>query len=174
VSDIDNIRKILQFAMRMERQGENFYRYYAGKIKNAQTREIFEQLADMEKEHYNILKDRFDALGGDESIQVISWVVDVKKLMESPKIFADESGTFDTGDEEERISDLTIVRMAYLIEKDFSMFYKYAATRVDDGEVRKFLKTLSEWETGHMKVFHDQYQNLMRKNWEDIGSYLFQ
>ncbi len=170
---MNNIKKILQFSMRMEKQGENFYRYYAEKIKNTQTREIFEQLADMEKEHYNILKSKFDALGGDETIKVISWVVDVKNLMKSPKIFVNESGAMDTGDQEEQISDLTIVRMAYLIEKDFSMFYKYAATKVDDEEAKKFLETLSEWETGHMKIFHDQYQNLMSKNWEDIGSYLF-
>lgn len=171
---MDNIRNILKFSMRMEKQGENFYRYYAGKIKNTSTRQMFEKLADMESEHYGILKDRFDALGGDESIQVISWVVDDKNLMKSPKIFADEAVAPDAGDEDGLISDLTIVRMAYLIEKDFSMFYKYAATKVEDQEVKKFLKTLSEWETGHMEMFHQQYQSLMRKEWEDIGAYLFQ
>ena len=61
---LDNIRKVLQFSMRMERQGEDFYRYYAGKINDARTGKLFEQLADMEREHYNILKERFDALGG--------------------------------------------------------------------------------------------------------------
>ncbi|MGI6704329.1 MAG: ferritin family protein [Clostridia bacterium] len=170
---MDNIRKILQFAMRMEKQGENFYRYYAGRINDAGTGKLFEQLADMEREHYNILKERFDALGGDESIQVISWVVDAKNYMKSPKIFADEAMAVDTADEDERISDLAIVRMAYLIEKDFAHFYDYAAARVDDGEAGKFLKTLAEWETGHMEIFHNRYQSLMSKNWEDIGSYLF-
>jgi rubrerythrin len=38
---------------------------------------------------------------------------------------------------------------------------------------KKFLKTLAEWETGHMEIFHNRYQSLMSKNWEDIGSYLF-
>jgi len=38
---MDNIRNILKFSMRMEKQGENFYRYYAGKIKNTNTRQMF-------------------------------------------------------------------------------------------------------------------------------------
>jgi len=159
--------------MRMEKQGENFYRYYAGKINSVQTKELFEQLADMEREHYRILKDRFDALGGDEDIKVISWVVDIKNPVKGPKIFAHEAVASDAGDEDGYISDLTIIRMAYLIEKDFANFYKYAAAKVDDEEARKFLETLSEWETGHMEVFHNQYQTLMRRDWEDIGSYLF-
>lgn len=170
---MDNIKKILQFSMRMERQGENFYRYYAGRVNDVQTGKLFEQLADMERGHYNILKEKFDALGGDESIQVISWVVDIKNHMKSPKIFADEAVAVDTADEDERISDLAIVRMAYLIEKDFAHFYDYAAARVDNEEVKNFLKTLAEWETGHMEIFHDRYKSLMSKNWEDIGSYLF-
>ena len=162
---MDNLKKILQFSMRMDRQGENFYRYYAGRVNDVQTGKLFEQLADMEKGHYNILKEKFDALGGDESIQVISWVVDIKNYMKSPKIFADEAVAVDTADEDERISDLAIVRMAYLIEKDFAHFYDYAAAWGDNEEVKNFLKTLAEWETGHMEIFHDRYKSLMSKNW---------
>ena len=112
---MDNIKKILQFSMRMERQGENFYRYYAGRVNDVQTGKLFEQLADMEKGHYNILKEKFDALGGGREHQVISWVVDIKNYMKSQRYLLMKVAV-DTADEDERISDLAIVRMAYLIE----------------------------------------------------------
>jgi rubrerythrin len=42
--------------------------------------------------------------------------------------------------------------MAYLIERDFAEFYEMAAQK-SEGEARKVLEMLAEWERGHERLF---------------------
>ena len=46
-----NAREIVQFAIRIEENGEKFYRYAVGMAKNDVLKEIFNYLADEENEH---------------------------------------------------------------------------------------------------------------------------
>ena len=53
---------------------------------------------------------------------------------------------------------LPILRMAYLIERDFAEFYRTAAARVE-GKAKQALEMLALWETGHENLFknlHDR------------------
>jgi len=52
-----------------------------------------------------------------------------------------------------------VLRMAYLIERDFVEFYEMAADRVDDENAKEALGMLARWERGHERLFkemHDQ------------------
>ena len=53
---------------------------------------------------------------------------------------------------------LPILRMAYLIERDFAEFYRMAADRVE-GKAKRSLEMLALWEKGHENLFknlHDR------------------
>ena len=59
---------------------------------------------------------------------------------------------------EAMVADLPVLRMAYLIERDFAEFYTMAASK-SEGDVRNILEMLARWESGHERLFkhmHDK------------------
>ena len=59
---------------------------------------------------------------------------------------------------EAMVADLPVLRMAYLIERDFSEFYQQAASKAE-GEAKSVLEMLARWEAGHERLFkrmHDE------------------
>jgi len=56
------------------------------------------------------------------------------------------------------VADLPVLRMAYLIERDFSEFYHLAASKAE-GDAKVVLDMLARWEAGHERLFkkmHDE------------------
>ncbi|MCR1897676.1 ferritin family protein [Irregularibacter muris] len=169
---MEKIKRILKFGMRLEKQGENFYEYYRDVVTNKGTKELFDDLAKMERDHYNLLEKKYDELNTKDDLKVISWVVDDREYFDSPKIFGQAADLVPTENEDTQISDLAIMRMAYIIEGDFCEFYKNAAENVENEEVKKFLLQLSEWENGHKEIFQKEYRKLLKEDWEDMENYL--
>lgn len=168
---MEKVKKILRFGMRLEKQGETFYEYYKDRVKSDRTKELFEELAEMEREHYLLLEEKYNVINTKDELKVISWVVDDNQAFSSPMIFGEQADLM-PDEEDVIISDLAIMRMAYLIESDFAEFYKNASKHVEEEEVKDFLLQLAKWETGHKEVFYNEYRQLLRKNWDDMDSYL--
>ena len=63
-----------------------------------------------------------------------------------------ESEMLDQTVMEAMVPDLPVLRMAYLIERDFAEFYELAAAK-SEGEAREVLTMLATWERGHEKLF---------------------
>ena len=60
---------------------------------------------------------------------------------------------------ESMVPDLSVLRMAYLIERDFAEFYEMASGRAKDKTARESLEMLARWERGHERLFkamHDR------------------
>lgn len=167
---MEKIKSILKFAMRMEKDAGDFYEFYMDKAESEETKALFSELAEIEKHHYAILKRKFDELQFSEPPQTISWVVDETFKAQDPHILADSSDTMPslTGD----TSDLSIIRMAFLIEHDFAYFYNKAAENIAEPEAKKFLLELAGWEKQHSDIFQKRYQTLLDKNWSDISDLL--
>ena len=55
------------------------------------------------------------------------------------------------------VPDLSVLRMAYLIERDFAEFYEMAAERAEDATARASLRQLARWERGHEKLFKEMH-----------------
>jgi rubrerythrin len=53
---------------------------------------------------------------------------------------------------ESMVPDLSVLRMAYLIERDFVEFYESAAEHAE-GEAKEALEMLARWERGHERFF---------------------
>lgn len=168
---MDKIKNILKFAMRMEKDAENFYTYYMDKVQSESIKKLFEELSEMEKGHYNILKSKFDMLEYKEPPITISWVVDNNFTSVDPSIISNNSDIIE--DKERELSDLSVIRMAYLMENDFYLFYKNAAKEVKDKEASEFLQNLAEWEEGHRSMFHKKYEDLLKNYWGEIASIIF-
>lgn len=168
---MDKVQKILNFAMRMEKDAADFYSYYVDKVESPSTKALFAELMETEKQHYGFLKNKYDELGYSDPPITISWVVDNNFAAKDPHILSHNSDV--AGDSDVEISDLSIIRMAYLIESDFAEFYKNALEIVEDDEAKKMIKTLADWEEQHKKLFHEKYQKLVKKYWSDISSIVF-
>lgn len=163
---MDKVKSILKFAMRMEKDAADFYEFYMDKAESDAVKALFSELAGIEKQHYSLLKKKFDQLQYTEPPLTISWVVDETFKAQDPHIIADNSDTMPGSGVS---TDLSIIRMAYLIEHDFAYFYSKAVEAVEEPEARKFLQELAGWEKQHSELFQKRYQELLEKSWSDIA-----
>ncbi|QUI21582.1 ferritin family protein [Vallitalea pronyensis] len=168
---MEKIKKILQFAMNMERQGQVFYGFYSEQVKDEHIKKLFSDLEKVEKEHYYVLKETYDDLLGGKTLQDISWVVDDNSKVKSPDIFTANLDTFTL---DQNLSDITVLRMAYLIEHDFAEFYKKAADSIDEPSVKAFLSSMAAWEEEHRDFFYDKYQNLKLHKWDELVNFILE
>ncbi|WAM34220.1 ferritin family protein [Caldicellulosiruptor morganii] len=157
------VENILKFGMKMEKNAQDFYSFYANNLQDENLKKLFEEFVKIEQEHYKYLESILKSLGGQEVPASISWVVDDQNKMVDPHILVDNSKILETD-----FSDLTILRLAYLIESDFAAFYRAASEKVDDSNVKGLLLHLAKWEEEHEKFFKDRYHSLMKKEWEEL------
>ncbi|ADL41767.1 Rubrerythrin [Caldicellulosiruptor obsidiansis OB47] len=157
------IENILRFGMKMEKNAQDFYSFYANNLQDEGLKKLFEEFVKIEQEHYKYLENILKSLDSQEPPISISWVVDDQNKMVDPHILVDNSVILETD-----FSDLTILRLAYLIEGDFAAFYKHAAEKVEDSNVKGLLLHLAKWEEEHEKYFKERYHSLMKKEWKEI------
>ena len=160
-------KEILAFAMNMERQGQAFYERFLDQVEHPDAKEWFRVLAQTEKEHYAILEKQYNQITGEGT-----WTpLDELKLPDEMNLFHDrqKKENVDPANSSYSLSDLAVLRMAYLIENDFAEFYKKAMERVEDPAGKKMLETLHHWEDDHRRLFHDAYRAAMESNWFQQG-----
>ena len=155
----------LAYAMKMEQEGAKYYHDFAGKCRAHNSKVMFEALAKMEGEHFSILEEQYDALstGG-------TWLdIDLSKYA-MPELFLDK-GKEKVPNEafESELSDIAILRMAYLMENDLADFYRDWASKVDNASAREFLLKLSQWENEHYTMLYKEFTNLIHENWFEMG-----
>lgn len=165
---MDKVKGVFKFAMRMEKDAQQFYSFYENKVKAPELKELFSSLAETEQKHYELVKSQYEAIGGSSVPKDISWGIGSELESKDPGILADNADLM--GDTETGISDLMIIRMAFLIEGEFEEFYKSALHLVQDYEAGKVIRELAEWEHRHKEFFQKQYNHLLKKNWEDAAA----
>ncbi len=158
---------VLQLAHRMELQGMEFYNEQREKVKLPVLKELFSFLSEMERGHAEYLKKQMQN------------VKEGKKLSELPRdagedryhaIMAKQKVVSTALDSD--LGDYSIMRMAYLIEKDFAEFYDKSADG-SEGEIRILFQTLAEWEKGHAAIMKEEMGKILARNAIDIGFYPF-
>ncbi|WP_159429499.1 ferritin family protein [Marinitoga hydrogenitolerans] len=65
--------------------------------------------------------------------------------------------------------DLTVVKMAYLIEDDFMNFYKKAAENVNNEEAKDLFNKLAKWEQTHRDILYGIYKELSADYWTKMN-----
>lgn len=145
-----DIRKILEYALQREYEGKSFFETNANRLQNAAAVGAFKAIAAEEQKHIDFILAQIKGLneGGPAD------------LPEFPKVgfFADraDSESIEQTVSEAMVADLPVLRMAYLIERDFAEFYTQAASKVE-GDARIVLDMLARWEAGHERLFKSMH-----------------
>ena len=158
-----DIRKIYEYALQREHEGKRFFETNADRLQHAAAQGAFRQLAGEEQKHIDFITSLIKALDEDQPASEV-----VKSLASEEDFFSRRaiSQGIEQTVSEAMVPDLPVLRMAYLIERDFAEFYEMSAARAE-GEAKQVLEMLAHWERGHEQLFkllHDkafeQYANM--------------
>jgi rubrerythrin len=154
----------LQMGIQTEIDGYTFYQSFAERTDDPDARTMFERLARDEAMHLELLRNNKAML--EESGAWAQYAgVDRESVAGAP-IFS-----------RERIqqnvvaytSDLSALRLAYLIEKDAIEFYTHAADRTADPNGRQMFLDLAEMEKGHLNLLEGEYRFLLGQFQNTMG-----
>jgi rubrerythrin len=153
-----NIQRIYEYALQREREGLDFFQRNAERMSHAAAVEIFRKLAAEEQKHIEFIQRLLKALEGDQS------VLEASIELEQEDFFSQraELERLDQTTLESMVPDLTVLRMAYLIERDFAEFYETAAQEIE-GDASEALKMLARWERSHEQLFKDIHDKLLEE-----------
>ena len=146
-------RRILEYALAREHMGKNFFLENAEKLQNAAAAGAFKTIAAEEQKHIEFISGLLTNLEENSIAQP-------QELAEAS--FFTERAISESIDQtviESMVSDLPVLRMAYLIERDFAEFYAMAAQQAD-GEAKNLLEFLAVWESRHESLFKRMHDRL--------------
>jgi rubrerythrin len=167
-----SIEDILKVAENFEIEGFKFYREKKEEIKNSIAKEVLEFLQNMEKEHTEYIRKIRSAMENNSEIPVNSVVDSTKEFFEERF----KSQKIDKTPSEDDLKDLSILRMALLIEKDFVNYYDKASKKAEElgnEKLRNILINLKKWEEGHVRLVEEMINVVFEKNSLDLGFYPF-
>jgi rubrerythrin len=162
---MSDILNILAYAIKREEEGEKFYKDNLDRVTSKETKAVMESLAEMESEHAELLQRRYNALK--EKSEWLPFTEELKGGDIFQKRFEAEKTT--KADLESDLSDITILRMAYLIENDLAEFYKKAASNIENPEGKRLFTALSNWEVEHKNALYKLYQDHFHNSWFDAS-----
>ena len=148
-----DIRKIYEYALQRECEGKRFFAENAEQLNHGAAVSAFKRLAGEEQKHIEFIQGLLDALDEGQSPSL------TETDLEEEGFFSERAASemIDQTVLEAMAPDLSVLRMAYLIERDFAEFYEMAAERTE-GDAQEALKMLARWERGHetfFKQLHD-------------------
>ncbi len=155
---------ILKFALSREIEGMNFYRQKVKDVKDQQVKEMLEQLSEMENGHVDYISKLIKNVENDRNVSEVTPPKQDLSFFEKR-----EREEMPPGKIDEIASELSILRMAYLIEDDFMHFYNNSSEKVSDDEVKKVLKSLASWEKEHRDMLYSLYEMRSKEYWDEMG-----
>ncbi len=150
-----DIRKVYQYALQREYEGLRFFVDNSERLNSAVAANAFKNLALEEQKHIEFIQGLLEALDNSQAQGPLS-----SEELEKAGFFSMRAASeaLDQTVYEAMVPDLPVLRMAYLIERDFAEFYEMAAQNAE-GEAQQALLMLARWERGHerlFKTYHDQ------------------
>ncbi len=146
-------RKVYEYALQREYEGKRFFEQNAERLSHAAAAGAFKQLAAEEQRHIDFIQSQIAALDTGQSSSAALGVQMDKEGFFSQRAITE---SLDQTVLEAMMPDLPVLRMAYLIERDFAEFYDSAASSAQD-EAKVVLQMLARWEHGHELLFKNMY-----------------
>jgi rubrerythrin len=148
-----DVRKIYNYALNREYEGKRFFDENSKRLSHAAAVNAFQQLAGEEQRHINFIQYQIELLNKGQVGNI-----DYGVKLEQAGFFSQraQSESIDQSVAEAMVPDLPVLRMAYLIERDFAEFYETTAAQTE-GDVKKVLTMLSQWERRHERLFKQFY-----------------
>ena len=155
-----NVRKIYEYALQREREGRSFFESNSERMSHASAAGIFRRLAGEEQKHIAFITSLIEALGTGSGADTSL----ADELEEAGRFLQRaQSEMLDQTIIESMVPDLPILRVAYLIERDFSEFYELAASKAAEGEAKEALTMLARWERRHEKLFKELHDRVFEE-----------
>jgi len=153
-----NVQRVYEYALQREREGLDFFQRNAERMSHAAAVEIFHKLAAEEQKHIEFIQGLLKAPAGGPS------ALESGTGLKQEDFFSQraELEKLDQTTIESMVPDLPILRMAYLIERDFAEFYETAAQKAE-GDASEALTMLARWERGHEQLFKDIHDKLLEE-----------
>jgi rubrerythrin len=155
MTELDAALTALQMAIQTEIDGYNFYQRFSQRTEDPNARAMFQRLAQDEVMHLELLRNTKAML--QDSGQWVDYQGLPLELVQGSPIFSRERV-------EQNIvnytSDLSALRMAYLIEKDAVDFYTRAAQKTVDPNGKRIFLDLVKMEQGHLDLLEGEYTYL--------------
>ena len=154
-----DVRRIYEYALQREHEGKDFFQRNAQRMSHAAATEIFNRLADEESKHIRFIDSLLAALEGGTAPDTTV----ATQLEEGARFIARaKSEMLEQTVTESMVPDISILRVAYLIERDFKEFYENAAAKAA-GDTKQALSMLARWEYGHEQLFRDLHDKLFEE-----------
>ncbi len=155
----------LKKAMQAELEGQHFYLMASQNTQDTQGKQVFQQLAEEEVEHFNFLKAHHDSLLKTGHVDTTA-TLGTQKMMEGPHpIFSPEI--------RERIGsahyEMTALSIGIQLELSSINFYRAEAEAASDPAVKSFHEKLASWEKGHLSALQAQMDELKEGYWHEQG-----
>ena len=146
-----SIREIIDIAIKIEKNGESFYRDALEKISNPELKPVLLFLADQEHEHaqwFEKLKRKTKKAGGEQKVAEIS-----EAMLQN--LIGDQR--FSLGDA--NLSELntveSLIELAIEVEKDTILFYQMLQAFIDDSDTLEGLNEIIAEENRHIEVLKE-------------------
>lgn len=160
-----SLRRIYEYALQREHEGRNFFQHNARRMSHEAAAGIFRKLQAEEEKHITFIEGLLRDLGSEN---ITPEARDNSLTAEGFFVQRADAEMLEQTVIESMVPDVTILRMAYLIERDLAEFYEMAASKAE-GEAREALSALAKWERGHENLFkelHDRvYEQYMKMPW---------
>ena len=153
-----NIRKVLEYALQREHEGKAFFENNAERLSNAAATGAFKAIAAEEQRHIEFIQAQINALDAKEPKKQVAPELDETEFFANRA----EKEMIEQTVNEAMVADLPVLRMAYLIERDFSEFYQQAASKAE-GDAKIILNMLARWEAGHERLFKKMHDEAFEK-----------
>jgi len=164
MTELNPVLAALQMAIQTEIDGHNLYQRFAGQTADPSAQAMFERLAQDEIMHLELLRN-------------------TRAMLESTGEWAEYKGIsldpaagapiFSRERIEQNImaytSDLSALRVAYLIEKDAVEFYTQAAAQTADPHGRRMFLDLAKMERAHLDLLQGEYDFLKGQFQDAMG-----
>ncbi|MFN2167913.1 MAG: ferritin-like domain-containing protein [Anaerolineae bacterium] len=152
-----NVQKVYEYALQREHEGKRFFESNADRMSHAAAAGIFRKLAAEEQKHIEFIESLLARL---EQAGSAGPPAD----LEAGDRFATraEAEMIDQTLIESMVPDVAVLRMAYLIERDFAEFYEMAADKAE-GEAQIALRALARWERGHEALFKNLHDRVFEE-----------
>jgi rubrerythrin len=152
MGEIDPTLAALHVAIQTEIDGHNFYQGCAERTGEPDARRMFQRLAQDEIMHLELLRNTKAML--EESGEWADYRGIPLDESGGAPIFSRERVRQDVT---AYTSDLSALRVAYLIEKDAVDFYTRAAAETGDPRGRRMFADLAQMETAHLRRLEGEY-----------------
>jgi rubrerythrin len=167
-ADLQSALMALHVAIQTEEDGRDFYKRAAEKSSDPGGKLLFTSLADDELEHLRLLESQRDALAREGK-----WLSPTKLDQHAEPIKAEGAPLFSreavTNNVNAYTSDLSALRLAFLIEKDAVVFYTRAAAETEDPDGKAMYERLVEMEKEHQTILEEEYNALAKEFWSTMG-----